>query len=70
MENGSFQRKKSIVTEDLDERIRRLKTIRNTLLRTHPEDDSHEAIVALDERICWLERELERAHWQWVGGGL
>ena len=64
-----FKKRKSVVTEELTRRITHLKAVRNTLLKIHPGEDAQEAIIALDERICWLERELERAHWQWVSGG-
>ena len=64
-----FEKRKSVQTEELSRRINHLKAVRSTLLKIHPEADAHEAIVALDERICWLEREFEQAHWQWVVHG-
>ena len=64
-----YQKRKSVQTEDLYHRINHLKAVRSTLLKIHPGEDAHEAIVALDERICWLEREHEQAHFQWVVRG-
>ena len=61
-----FEKRKSVETEELSRRINHLKAVRSTLLKIHPGEDAHEAIVALDERICWLEREHEQAHFQWV----
>ena len=66
MPKGFYQTKQAVKSEELKSRIENLKTIRSTLLKIHPDEDSHEAIVALDERICWLQHELDRAHWQWV----
>jgi hypothetical protein len=66
MPKGFYQKRKSVLTEELTRRIAHLRAVKEALLRIHPGEDAHEAIIALDERICWLELELERAHWQWV----
>ena len=65
MPKGFYQTKQAVKSEELKSRIENLKTIRSALLKIHP-DDAHEAIVALDERICWLQRGLECAGLRWL----
>jgi CHASE2 domain-containing sensor protein len=44
-------------TAAADFMVDHLRTVRRALLKAHPGSENHAVIIAIDEMICWYEKE-------------